>query len=147
MYQTEAELFSKLDDYFSFRYVLCDIYFDPELKSAYDEELFSLMGRMRRIVVPKHNGAESLPSQIESKEVFSDYKTNVIEDNLMKYQFLQHKEKSIPFYMWNELTGGEIKRRPLRYLLNGEMATNSVILDFPVRLQAVYNSININDYF
>ena len=145
---------AKLMDFFRYinkqnnhNYILCDVFFDSKLTTVYDDSLFFLMANTPRLVVPKHQFGSPLPSVLAGKSAFADFKTNIVENNLLKYQFIQHREKSLPLYIWMEITGSVFERRGLRYLINGQTVTNSVILDFPVKIDGAYASDGTKNYY
>ncbi|MDR0505368.1 MAG: CHASE2 domain-containing protein [Dysgonamonadaceae bacterium] len=139
------ELFQYLGKDSSYKYIVCDVFFDATLKTPIDDSLFTLMGKMPRLVVPMHKDGKIFPSQLESKAAYADYKTNLIENNFLKFQYIQDEKKSIPLFMWEELTGGSFNSHCLWYSMNGKLATNSIILDFKVTMQEQYNKKD--DYY
>ncbi|MDR1225237.1 MAG: hypothetical protein LBL07_20505 [Tannerella sp.] len=140
-----TELFRYVDQAHNHKYIICDVYFDASLQTPSDDSLYALIGRIPRLVVPKHEG-EVISEQIAHKAACSDYKTNIIENNLLKYQYLQHGEKSIPVYMWSELTGGIFEKTFFGYRMNGKVATNSIILNFQTQLRSTYNGNDEKNY-
>jgi hypothetical protein len=141
-----TELFAFLSNNMDYKYIVCDIFFDSFLKSAADDSLYLLIAALPRIVVPMHETGNPLPEKIRHKAAYADYKTNVIEDALLKYQYLQHNQPSVPLFMWQELTGRKFGKRCFWYVMNGRLATNSVILDFFTEMQGTYNQASEKNY-
>ncbi|MDR1737278.1 MAG: CHASE2 domain-containing protein [Candidatus Symbiothrix sp.] len=134
------ELFSFLSKDTIYQYIVCDVFFDSSLKSAADDSLFALIATMPRIVVPMHEKGKPLPENIRHKAAYADYTTNIIEDALLKYQFLQHGQPSIPLFIWQEQTGGSFKKQWWGgYTMHNAPATNSAILDFTAEMPDEYN--------
>jgi hypothetical protein len=141
-----AELFRYMSKDNVHKYIVCDIFFDPSLKTSADDSLFALIAAMPRIVIPMHEDGSPLPELICPKAAYSDYKTNVMEEDLLKYQYLQHRQASIPLYMWQELTGGRFERHCLLYRMNGRLVTNSVIMDYRTEMHGAYNAEGEKNY-
>ncbi|MDR0542384.1 MAG: CHASE2 domain-containing protein [Dysgonamonadaceae bacterium] len=132
------ELFRYLENT-SYAYILCDVFFDSTLKTEWDDSLFTLMSQLPRLVVPKHEEEKPLPALLEKKAAYADYKTNILEGDLLKYEYLQHGEESVPLFMWKERTGGTFEKKVPGYKMEGKRATNSVIIDFQVKMPEEYN--------
>jgi hypothetical protein len=135
------ELFEYLAKDTSYQFIVCDVFFDALLTTKYDSALFNLMQQMPRLVIPMHEKGNTLPAQLVQKAAYSDYKVNIKQGSLLKYQYLQHGKKSIPLLMWEEL--GEqrkLNKHCFWYTIDGRLVTNSVILDFQTKFQDKYNA-------
>jgi hypothetical protein len=144
--QKLLELFDYLEKDSSYRFIVCDVFFDASLKTAQDSALFNVMSRIPRLVVPMHEDGKTLPAQLAQKAAYADYKVNIVEGNLLKYQYLQHGKKSIPLFMWEERTGETLKKHCFWYSMNGKLVTNSIILDFQTKFQDTYNRNGEKNY-
>ena len=84
------------DDY---RYIVCDIEFDTKLKSPVDRQMFSLLSKMPRLIVPRSSESASFPSILSSKSAISEYSTNISNNNFLKYQYLAPAGESMALRM------------------------------------------------
>jgi hypothetical protein len=141
-----TELFTFLSTKNTYKYIVCDVFFDSFLKSSADDSLYTLIATMPRIVVPMHETGNPLPEKIHHRAAYADYKTNIVESDVFKYQYLQHGQPSIPLFMWQELTGGRFEKHCFWYRINGHLATNSVVLDFFAEMQGTYNQAGEKNY-
>ncbi|MDR1810379.1 MAG: CHASE2 domain-containing protein [Prevotella sp.] len=144
--QKLLELFGYLAQDSSYRYIVCDVFFDASLTTEYDDSLFTLMAQMPRLVVPMHTDGKPLPSQLANKAAYANYKTNFVEDNFLKFQYLQDGKASIPLFIWKDLTSNSITSHGFWYAINGNLATNSIVLDFQTQMQNSYHEDGSKDY-
>jgi hypothetical protein len=140
------ELFEYLATDSSYQYIVCDVFFDASLKTEYDSALFNLMSRIPHLVVPKHENGNEIPDALEQKAAYADYKVNILEGSLLKYQYRQNGKNSIPLFMWEELEKDRLKKHSFWYSINGKLVTNSIILDFQTKFQGAYNDNGKSNY-
>jgi hypothetical protein len=124
------QLFRRIAEENNHKYIICDLFFDSSLTTSHDDALFELMAQIPRLVVPVHDNGKTLFAPLSHKAAYADYKVNIVEGSLLKYQYLQDGQMSLPLFMWTELTGGRFEQSFPLYFMNGSLATNSVILDF-----------------
>lgn len=132
-----------------YRYILCDINFsDPQLRSEYDEELFSTIASMRDIVVASSN-LETDPEAIRGKTALSEYVRRTVGDDFLKYDFMKDGNPSIALKMWQELDGGTYEESWWGACMNGKLCLKTLIPDFKYVIYGdVYakdNSMNIQN--
>lgn len=121
-----------------YRYIVCDINFDSELKSPADRQLFSLLSKMPRITVPRSSDNASFPSVLNSKSAISEYSTNISNNNFLKYQYLSPAGESIALRMAREMDGMSIDQCGPFYFANGKVCVNAHILDIKTNVMSEY---------
>lgn len=126
----------------AYRYIVCDINFsDPQLKSEYDEELFSTIASMRDIVVASSN-LDTDPEQIRDKVALSKYRIRSVGDGFLKYDFMTDGNPSLALKMWQDIEGGTYQEFWWGARMNGKQCFQTVIPDFKF---AVYDDVNAED--
>ena len=126
----------------TYRYIVCDINFsDPQLKSEYDEELFSTIASMRDIVVASSN-LDADPEQIRDKVALSKYRIRSVGDGFLKYDFMTDGNPSLALKMWQDIEGGTYQEFWWGARMNGKQCFQTVIPDFRF---AVYDDVNAED--
>ena len=124
-----AQLLSCLKEYDNYRYILCDIAFNDEYKTADDSLLYGLITSMQRIVVPSESPV--LPASLSQKAAPSAYKVFHHGDPFMKYQYLIDDERTIPLKMWNDISGNDLFRHWWGYSSTRRaISNNTAVLDF-----------------
>lgn len=113
----------------SYDYIMCDVRFD-DYSTEYDDSLFSTIASMRDIVVASDDPAKA-PEIIKDKAVKAAYNQRNIGDGFMKYEYLYRDgQPSIALRMWEDKTGGEIKKHWWGYSVNGKLCVKSIVPDF-----------------
>lgn len=112
-----------------YEYIFCDIRFD-DYQTEYDEELFATIASMRDIVVASSN-LDKVPEQLKDKAAMSFYSARIVGDDFMKYNYiLDDGTPNIALRIWEETTGGTMKKKWLRYSMNDKCCVRSIIPDF-----------------
>ena len=114
---------------------------DPQLKSEYDEELFSTIASMRDIVVASSN-LDADPEQIRDKVALSKYRIRSVGDGFLKYDFMTDGNPSLALKMWQDIEGGTYQEFWWGARMNGKQCFQTVIPDFRF---AVYDDVNAED--
>lgn len=125
------------DDY---RYVVCDIRFDSSLKTETDSALFSLLSQMPRCCVPTSLAMDSLPEKLAKIAATSEYGTNILNSDFLKYQYLTDIGESIALRMANETDGISITRCGPFYFMGWKPCINSHIVDIKTNVKNEYAS-------
>lgn len=123
------------DDY---RYIVCDIEFDTKLKSPVDRQMFSLLSKMPRLIVPRSSESASFPSILSSKSAISEYSTNISNNNFLKYQYLSPAGESMALRMAKDMDDITINQCGPFYFTNGKVCVNAHILDIKTNVMSEY---------
>ena len=123
------EFFKMLKNRDAYGYVLCDIGLD-EFETEYDEELFATIASMRDIVVASCN-PEQAPAILREKVADVTYESRKVGDLYMKYDYVMSDgSPSVALKIWEDLTGGKIKRKWWGWSSDGRVCLRSIIPDF-----------------
>lgn len=122
----------------NYRYIVCDIDFNSELRSPADSLLFCLLENMPRCVVPRFTEGISLPAQLYGKSAISEYHTNISNNNFLKYQYLSSMGESIALRMAKELNNIMIDKHGPLYFIDGSVCVNALILDICTNVRSEY---------
>lgn len=131
------KLFKWLERENDYKYIVCDISFDKELITEYDNELYSQISHMPRCCVVSTEEV-SIPQQLHNKSAMSEYHTNILNNNFLKYQYLTPLGESVALKMAHELNGVSISQHGPIYLYNGKPCINSYILDIKTNITNEY---------
>jgi hypothetical protein len=129
----------------NYKYVILDIFFGDGYQTESDSVLFHTIATMDRIVIPKHYDAELADVILEQKAYYSDYHSDYIENNFVKYEFFKEGEYSLPFPVYNELRRMEgkmpidMKHVGPFYFAQGHLCRKSVAMRFPVTMWNEYD--------
>lgn len=131
-------LFKYLATTNDYRYIVCDIRFDSVLQSSVDTQLFSLIGKMPRCVVPASSEEGALPAALTRQAAISEYHTNIRNNNFLKYQFLSSAGESMALRMARCMDGRHVDKFGPFYLTDGKLCVNSHILDIKINVMSEY---------
>lgn len=130
------------DDY---KYILLDVFFGDDVKTEWDEALFSTIISMPRIVIPYHKDATIADERLIQKAGLADYLTTFLESDFVKFPYLCDTEQSIPVKMYEEITGRKIKKHGFFYTDGLYLVRSSIILTFDLLANETYVSDGVND--
>ena len=125
----------------NYRYVVCDIRFDNPQTNRTDSALFDLLSRMPRCCVPFSSSMESFPSKLSTVAATSEYSTNILNSDFLKYQYLSDSGESIALRMAGETDSINITRWGCLYRIGWKLCINSHIVDIETN---VSNEISPN---
>lgn len=113
----------------AYDYILCDISFEG-FQTEYDEELYSTIASMRDIFVACVD-LDKVPEVIRGKTAESAYTARKVGDSFMKYDLiLPDGNPNLALKMWEELDGGEVRKRWWGYTSGGKLCVRSFIPSF-----------------
>lgn len=113
----------------AYDYILCDISFEG-FQTEYDEELYSTIASMRDIFVACGD-LDKVPEVIRDKTAESAYTARKVGDSFMKYDLiLPEGNPNLALKMWEELDGGEVRKRWWGYTSDGKLCVRSFIPSF-----------------
>ena len=118
----------KADNY---RYIILDVFLDKEIAQSGDSTLYQLIASMSRIVVAC--GTEPLAdSCLYSKAGSVQYSTTLWENDFVKYTYIDNGQRSMPLFMYEELTGKHVVRKGPFLCEDGDLVQRNVILTYNV---------------
>lgn len=132
---TLFEYLKKTDDY---SYIVCDIDFNREIESADDAQFFSVLKNMPRCVIPRASDGSQLPVELEKISAVSEYQTNILNNNFLKYNYLSTAGESIALRMAREMHDISIEKCGPLYFIDGKICVNSHILDIVTNVKSEY---------
>ena len=128
-----------------YKYIILDIIFSEEYETPEDSALFSLIASMPNIVIPKSNDIKLATPQLAAKAKYSDYSVHIKEYNFVKYEFVRDHESTLPYKVYSDLYGDNLRSFGPFYFFNGKLANKSVVLRHPVKLWNKYAGSEDND--
>jgi hypothetical protein len=137
----------------NYKYVILDIFFEGGYNTESDSALFHTIASMDHIVIPKHYETQLADSILEQKAYYSDYHSDYLESNFVKYEFLKKGEYSLPFPVYNDLRladGKEpitIRRVGPFYYTQGHLCRKSVAMRFPVTMWNEYDEEGNKNFY
>ena len=126
----------KEDD--SYKYILLDVFFGNDVETPYDDELFSLIDSIPRIIVPSHDGQELADCRLMNKSGIADYVTTFFKSSFVKYPYFNDTLKSMPVKMYEDITHREIERHGIFYTERNRLVRKSIVLTFDVVADKIY---------
>lgn len=129
-----------------YRYIVCDIEFDKKLKSDYDNQLYSLIEGLPRCVVPRSSDCVSIPERLYEKSAVSEFHTNVLNSNFLKYLYVTNSGESMALRMARDMDNITIDKFGPFYLINGKVCLNAHILDIKTNITSEYQQSKINKF-
>lgn len=128
-----AKFLSQLDD--SHRYIMMDVLLSNDYQSESDSLLLSSIAKTDRISVARSSTTKLLDSSLIEKSGYTDYSTDILETNFVKYEFLNGRESTMP-YMTAQALGISPKVYKLGpfFFSNGHLCWKSLTLRFPIKL-------------
>ena len=122
-------------------YIMCDVRFDDH-QTEYDEELYATIASMRDIVVATDNVEES-PEAIRNVVAESQYSSRQVGDIFMKYDLIHSDgSPSLALRMWEDITGGKMKKKWWGYTIDGKLCVRSLVYDFRY---SIYDDLSHTD--
>jgi hypothetical protein len=140
----------KADNY---KYVILDIFFEDGYHTESDSALFHTIASMDRIVIPKHYGTKLADPILEQKAHYSDYHSNFIESNFVKFEFYKKGEYSLPFPVYNDLRMADGKEAVtighwwFLYYTKKHLCRKSVAMRFPVTMWDEYDQDGNKNFY
>lgn len=128
-----ANFLSQLDD--SHRYIMMDVLLSNDYQSESDSLLLSSIAKTDRISVARSSTTELLDTSLIEKSGYTDYSTDILETNFVKYEFLNGGESTMP-YMTAQALGlcPKVYKFGPFYFSNGHLCWKSLTLRFPIKM-------------
>ena len=133
-------LLSLIQSSADYQYILLDVFFEEGYQTDADSALFSVVGNMDRIVIPRHKDGSIAAAAPVEKAAFADYNTSINENDFTKYQLFQKDGPSVPLRMYSDLTGRTVKKKWLWYADRGGLSRKVVFPKMYVRADSPYRS-------
>lgn len=123
-----------------YKCLLCDVSFDNEIHTEFDDSLFHIFASMDHVILPMVN-EDKMPDILRGKAAVASYLMLTIKDGFAKYRYLTPDGKDhMALRMWKETAApGErrdFKRHWWGYTRNGRLATNSIVLPLNYNMNA-----------
>lgn len=127
------DFLSQLDD--SHKYVIFDVLLSKDFASTNDSALIETILNTDRIVVAHSEKATFPDNRLLEKSGFTDYSTNILETNFVKYEFLKNDSNTIASKAYRDLTNGvQVNKLGPFYFKNGHLQWKAMTLRFPIKL-------------
>ena len=122
----------KISQQADYRYIFLDVRFPEGLKTEYDEELFSLIREMPRVLFSRHRDTiyNIADSTLLDKAALADYgKTSFT--GFTRYQYLQNGDESVALRMFRDMDHGDICHYGPIYLSENNLCRNAQYIRIP----------------
>lgn len=95
--QIAHKVFERLSENPTYKYILCDVRFEPNVDSPeLDDSLYEAIAMTPRMVIPMHEGEEPVDARLFEKAGYCDYAVNFVESNFVKYEFYKTAIRQCP---------------------------------------------------
>jgi hypothetical protein len=135
----------KIARHSGYKYMFMDIRFPKQLKTPYDNELFSIMSDMHNFCISTHKDSEIADSRLINVAAYSDYGMT-LTTGFSRYELLQNNGYSVALKMYNTLDGGDITRHGLIYSDNGRLCYNNIFVPISEKLVKSFEPDNLHQY-
>lgn len=137
-----VDFLSKLED--NHKYVILDVLISNKYTSPYDSMLIETILNLDRVVIAHSEQTILTDERLLDKSGYSDYSTDIMETNFVKYEFLKKDSNTIAYKPYIDLFPKEkINKFWFLYLKNGHLQWKSLTLRFPIKLW--YSEQNYNN--
>ena len=118
-----------------YRYLFLDIRFPAGLETENDEELFSLIREMPRVLISQHRGKlfSIADSTLLEKAALADYGMTAFT-GFTRYQYLQKGKESVALRMYRDMDHGDIRRWGPFYFSGDRLCRNAQYIRIPRRI-------------
>lgn len=120
------DILSRRNDY---KYIVLDVFFEEGISTEYDSLLFAKIASMERIVIPAmRDNALVADENLYKKAALSDYTTTFFSGGHYKFEIESDGNFSIPYRMYNDITGGKITSRGIFYYDSDRLCNRTLFL-------------------
>lgn len=117
------------------KYVLLDVLLSDKFKSDADSILIETLLKTDRVSISRSSTTDLIDDRLNEKAGYTDYATDVLETNFVKYQFLKDREATMPYMAHQSID----PQKPMHsfgpfYWSDGHLYWNSLTLRFPTKL-------------
>ena len=135
-----------LDNSKSYRYIFLDVRFEKGYEdkdsldgSTVDDKLYGMIANMSNIVVSHHSDITIADSLIYSKTAINDYFATITSTNLVRYQYVEDGEESVPLRMYKDINDGKMNCWCGIYVTDGVLSYNCPFLRIPFQFPTKYD--------
>lgn len=119
----------------SHKYILFDVLLSDKYQSPNDSLLIETLLNTERIAIARTENHELSDKRLEDKTGYTDYTTNILETNFVKYEFRKNGANTIASKAYKDLTGDNpVKQFGPFYFRDGHLQWKSMTLRFPLKL-------------
>lgn len=118
-----------------YRHIMLDVLLSKEFQSESDSLLIATLLSKKDISIAQSENTELLDSALLQIAGYTDYSTDILETNFVKYEFSKNGEPTMPLRAYRELTS-DLGFRSLGpfHFHNGRLSWKSLTLRFPTKL-------------
>jgi hypothetical protein len=125
----------KSNDY---KFILLDVFFENDVQTEWDEELYATIESMKRIVIPRHSDAVLADNRLAQKAGLADYLVTFSESDFVKYPYYCDTAKSVPIKMYEEVSGRSVEKHGIFFTDGWHLVRSSIVLTFDLRANETY---------
>lgn len=119
----------------SYKYIILDMMFCKGDSTKYDDELFSLIMKMDRIVLVEPTKQEIADVKLRQKAAIAEYYSTITSTNFTRYEYMRGDKRYLPLFVYEELhPNKKIQRYGWRwlsfYFSEGRLCQNTIFLTF-----------------
>ena len=117
------------------KYALLDVLFSDNYKSKADSILIETLLKTHRVSISRSSTTNLIDDRLNEKAGYTDYATDVLETNFVKYQFLKDGEPTMPYMAYQSIEpNNQMYSFGPFYWSDGHLYWNSLTLRFPTKL-------------
>lgn len=118
-----------------YRYILLDVLISKDFQSESDSLFVATIQSKKDISIALSENIELIDSTLLKIAGYTDYSTDILESNFVKYEFSKYNQATMPLKAYRELTGDAGFRSfgPFHFH-NGRLSWKSLTLRFPTKL-------------
>lgn len=118
-----------------YKYLLLDIIFDKDDITEHDDSLFSLLGRMNKLVFVDHDSIQIEHPELKKKAGLAEYYSTITATNFARYEYINNDKRYLPLKVFEDLNPDKkVSRygwgRFSLYFTQGYLCQNSCFLSF-----------------
>ena len=139
------DILSRRNDY---KYIVLDVFFDGGLYTEDDSLLFAKIASMERIVIPSMRDEELVTDKgLQKKAALSDYTTTFFSGGHYKFELENNGSYSIPYRMYNDITGDKITPRGIFYYDSGKLCSKTLFSRAFIVPDGMYDKKGKRNYY
>lgn len=118
-----------------YRYMMVDVLLSDAYRSENDSLLIKTIENKKNIAIARSETSDLISYGLLPKAGYTDYSTDILETNFVKYEFSRHREPTMPLKAYREITGKDgYKSFGPFHFHNRRLSWKSLVLRFPTKL-------------